>query len=227
MYQSNNAMYPNSFTTPLCSLIVSCALGFSILFAAETVKADELSSLLQKVEEKAASVSAFSCAFRQERRLALFSKPVVFRGDLTIVRPDRLRWEFVRPVPSVLIVNGTRGLRCSGTADPQKFELSGNPVMRTVFEQLWAWMNGEYRRMQEAYDITMTPPQSTGIVLTPREQAMAGVIAEIKILFDPLSLQPVHVEIQEVSGDTTLLDFTDYNLAPSIDEDFFEQCSSR
>ncbi len=206
------------------------ALFFFIIFIffpfADSCRADELAAFLKKVEEKAVTVTSFSCAFKQERHLSIFSKPVLFYGNLTIVRPDRLRWEFNKPLGSVLVLDGSQGLRCSGNSKPQKFDITGNPVMRIVFRQLWAWMNGEYSRMREAYDISLLSDK-TGIVLHPLEKAMASVVSTIIILFDSTTLQPVNVEIHESSGDKTLLQFSDYILNPSVNRALFTQCSSQ
>ena len=61
----------------------------------------DLDGFLRKLEREAATIDSFSCSFTQVRHLAIFPSPVKFSGSLVLVKPDRLRWEFREPIPSV------------------------------------------------------------------------------------------------------------------------------
>ena len=100
-------------------------------FPAAALAAPELDKFFQEIQAASAQVQSFSSEFVQERRLALFTDPVIFHGKLTVIRPDRLRWEFTAPVPSALIFDGKKGIRCNDKAPPAHFDLGTDPVMRT------------------------------------------------------------------------------------------------
>ena len=63
----------------------------------------KLSSFIHDVEAKAATVKTLTCTLKQERHLAIFARPVIFRGRMALEKPDKLRWEFTSPIASVLI----------------------------------------------------------------------------------------------------------------------------
>lgn len=183
------------------------------------------SSFLHQIEAAAATTHSFTCDFIQEKHLAMFQKPVMFKGSLTIVRPDKLRWEFKEPLPSALLLNGVKGMRCNGESPPQPFTLDADPIMKIVAEQLWAWLGGNYRRLAETY--TMELVDTTTLRLTPKEKMIADFIANISIFFNPTTLQPATVEIKEASGDSTKLLFSHYRLNIEPVKDFFNNCDSR
>jgi len=182
----------------------------------------DLATFVAEVEAAAADVHSLSCSFVQERHLAIFSQPVVFMGALDLVRPDRLRWEFTDPVPSVLVFDGKKGLRCSDQAEPKYFDLATDPIMRMVAQQLWTWLDGKYGTLAEQYRLELVGPAT--ISIDPKDKQIAEFIDHIVIYFDAASKQPRQVEIVEPGGDFTRIIFSGYRLNPSLQDALFSQC---
>ena len=204
------------------SLLVIClpaiALGDS------DQKDRELDAFLQKVERSAASVESFSCNFIQTRYLAIFPRPVKFSGRLMLSRPDRLRWEFSKPLRSVLVLNGRQGMKCDGTAPVREFSLDNDPVMRMVASQLWAWASGSYRQLREDFDFELQPGPT--LVFSPQRLGAEEFIQSIRVLFDKELLQPLEVEMNGPGGDRTLISFSDYQRNIILESELFTACQT-
>lgn len=197
-------------------------IGFLLLWAGCVQAADlELASFVSRVEEQAKKIKSFQCKFIQERHLAIFSKPLCFHGTLFLVRPDRLRWEFVSPLRSVLILNKKKGLKCDDSVVSRKFDLQSDPVMHQAARQLWAWLDGAYTRLQQEYDMTLVGPET--LQLHPKVRQLQKVVNTIEIKFDK-TLQPARVEIMETDGSRTVIAFYDYLLNIDPAESLFETC---
>ncbi|PXF54481.1 MAG: outer membrane lipoprotein carrier protein LolA [Deltaproteobacteria bacterium] len=197
------------------------------LFVAPPVFAQDnsrLSSFIHDVEAKAATVKTLTCTLKQERHLAIFARPVIFQGRMALEKPDKLRWEFTSPIASVLIFNGTKGLKCSGNSEPQRFNLATDPIMQMVSKQIWTWVNGSYATLQEQYRMVFEPGPC--LVLTANDPKMARAISSVKISFNPDSLQPTTVRIQEPGGDHTVISFSDFILNQPLNQSLFTRCSS-
>jgi outer membrane lipoprotein-sorting protein len=191
------------------------------LVAAES---EELSNFLTEIQASSAKVRSFSSQFVQERRLALFTEPVIFHGSLTVVRPDRLRWEFTAPIPSVLIFRGEQGIRCNDKAPPTHFDLGTDPIMRTVAEQLWLWLGGDYSRLNALYLMEKSGPSALRI--TPKDLRVLDYINNITITFNTTSRQPEKVEIADPGGDTTIISFSTYVLNGDTPDILFTRCGA-
>ncbi|MDF1614733.1 LolA family protein [Desulfurivibrio dismutans] len=185
-------------------------------------QAEELAALLQDVDRAAAEMRGMSCAFTQEKELAMFDRPVVFRGKLDLVRPDRLRWEFASPINSVLIFKGDSGLRCDGDSPPVRFDLQRDPVMRMVARQLWLWLGGDHHRLAEEYHLTLAGAAT--LLIEPKDPGVAEFVTSLTIDFDPDTHQPRQVEIREAGGDLTRLVFHDCQPDPDPDDALFSRC---
>ena len=199
-----------------------------LLFIAPPVFAEDngkLSSFIHDVEAKAATVKTLTCTLKQERHLAIFAQPVIFQGRMALEKPDKLRWEFTSPIASVLIFNGAKGLKCSGNNEPQRFNLTTDPIMQMVSKQIWTWVNGSYTTLQEQYRIVLLEPGPC-LVLTANDPKIAKAISSVKISFNPDSLQPTTVRIQEPGGDHTVISFSDFVLNQPLNQSLFTRCSS-
>jgi len=200
------------------SLLWLILLAFSPAPAAADAETDRF---LQEIRENSAQVHSFSSEFVQERRLALFTEPVIFHGKLTVVRPDRLRWEFTAPVASALIFNGKVGMRCQDKVPPAHFDLGSDPIMRTVAEQLWLWLGGDYSRLGDKYGLES---RGTSLIITPKDQATLEYMRAVTITFSGDSKQPEKVLIDEPGGDSTLISFKAYSINKVFPETFFSSC---
>ena len=206
----------------LLVLVFYCFLLCPLTSRADQV---ELTDFLAEVQAAADQVTSFSSTFTQERHLALFAKPVIFHGRLTIVRPEKLRWEFTDPVPSILVFNGGKGLRCSDQSPPVHFELASDPVMKTVAEQLWLWLGGDYSKIAERYLMEMKGV--SGLIITPKEKSIGEYIAEVRIDFNRKTKQPAQVDIMEPGGDFTRIIFNSYTLNTELPDVLFTRCGEK
>lgn len=205
-------------------------LLFVLLFSpcmpvcAESAQQDDLQLFLEKIQEKSNLARSFSADFTQEKILTLFARPVSFKGKLYIVRPDRLRWEFISPVPSALIFRGDEGLKCGDGAASRHFSLSGDPVMKVVADQLWLWLGGDYMKMAEIFTLKKTG--NFTLQVTPVDKNIADFISSVTISFDEKTLQPRKVEITEAGGDFTRIVFYATVINGRLDEKLFSQCDA-
>lgn len=183
---------------------------------------NKLDLLLAEVKSKSLQLNSLSADFIQEKRLALFQNPITFTGKIALVRPNKLRWEFLDPVPSVLIFNENFGQRCVKGSDPQKFDLATDPVMKMVAEQLWTWLDGDYTKLKDDYSLQLVKDLSLDI--RPKNKSMQEIIEKITLQFEQHSLQPETIQILEPGGDLTSIKFSNHTLAPTLPETTFRVC---
>lgn len=183
---------------------------------------EDLAEFLAPVQAAADRLQSFSSDFIQERELELFTKPVIFHGRLTVVRPDHLRWEFTSPSPSVLIFSGVGGIRCDGTGSAAHFSFDQDPIMSAVADQLWLWLGGDYTRLAAAY--TMARKGEDQLQLVPQLPAMAEYIERVELTFDLSTYQPKLVSIIEPGGDSTRIRFLSWEMNPVLPETVFSRC---
>jgi len=215
------------------SLMINLFLIFSLstilfLYSSIPVLSQEpggsLDMLLQNIQTKSSSIQVFSCKFKQTRHLSIFSKPIIFNGILTLSKPAKLRWEVVDPIPSVILLNETKGVRCSAHNKQFSFDLNSGPKMYSVYKQFFQWLSGSIDSLHKFYEVKQLA--DFRIALIPLDENFSDLIKSIEIEFEPVSFQPSLVIIRESQDDYTEIAFSDYNLSPNLTESVFTKCQN-
>src|SRR5262245_60475948 len=84
------------------------ALGGALAFGG-AARADEVADALADIAKARAGLQTLVGGFTQERTIGLLATAVKSEGEMTVVRPDRLRWE-LRPPDAIVYWIGPEGL---------------------------------------------------------------------------------------------------------------------
>jgi outer membrane lipoprotein carrier protein len=163
-----------------------------------------VAELLSRLESSASSTSTLAGEFTQRNRLKLFKQELRSTGRLYFEKPRRIRWEYLSPDPSKLILDGDRATLTTPGTEPQVFDLQRDPTMRAVFEQLIAWLgSGGGGALGSEYQLASggTAEQPT-LILTPRpDRPVAKAFSRIELRVDKKSGLLKSLLLVEKSGD--------------------------
>lgn len=155
----------------------------------------EMAAALKKVQ-------SLRTEFVQERHVSLFLDPLESRGVCSFERPDRLRWEVVKPYASLLILNG-RGVakfdRVEG--ELRKMKLGGEDLLREVLGQITDWIRGDFTRADEMYILTLEKGADFRLRMQPRSEKMSQMIRAVELFIDPETHRVTKVVIREPGED--------------------------
>jgi outer membrane lipoprotein-sorting protein len=173
----------------------------------------------QDLKDSAATVTAVQADFVQEKHMQILARPLVSMGALLFKAPDSLRWEYVAPIKSILVMHDSR-IRRFVHKDGRLVEdaSAGLQSMQVVIQQITQWLNGRFDE-NPAFSATLEPGPK--IVMTPREKALAQLIQRIEIV---LAEQPGVLEsvtIFESEDSFTRLIFQNVTLNPRLDDTAF------
>lgn len=185
--------------------------------------ADEIDEFIEEIQTSSSKIHSFSSNFIQEKHLALFAEPVLFHGNLFVAKPSRLRWEFTSPMKSVLILNDSVGMRCDEKAQESRFDLTTDPLMRSVAEQLWLWLGGDYKKLKTQFSLEKVGKHTLRV--SPLKKSVSDYVESVKIQFDPIAHHPQVVEITEPGGDLTRISFTSYTAHQKVSDSLFSKCT--
>jgi outer membrane lipoprotein-sorting protein len=196
-------------------------LLLAVLFSSSALRAQELSpkeveAFLSRLSESRGG-AAMQANFREERRLALMNKPVIEKGTVSFLPPDKFRRQ----------VDGGSLTVCDGEilwlyypqfGEAEKYTLSSNrPLRESVaamtsgfgLQNLSKNYNVQARRTEDGYHLK----------LTPKTSSLREEVAKIQVdISNELSAK--RLEIVGTEGDHTVIVFSNerrVNLSP---EDF-------
>lgn len=124
----------------------------AIVLAAPTALADETDEVLASIAAARATIRTLVADFMQVRRIGLLATDVRSRGEMTLVCPDRLRWELLPP-DAVTYWVGPQGLAfASGTARA-KADRGAAGRLGSVMDDLMVVLGGDLRGLRQRYQV--------------------------------------------------------------------------
>ncbi len=177
----------------------------------------------ESIKTTAREVRSVRADFTQEKHMKILARPLVSRGKFIYRTPDSLRWEYLSPVRSVLLMHDGKVRRFmkgrSGITEDSGARLE---AMRIVVEQIARWLHGDFDSNPD-FSAKLLPGKPSRIILTPREEGLASIIRRIELR---LSMKPGVIDsvtIQEGPDSRTVLRFTGARLNETIADRAFRE----
>ncbi len=151
--------------------------------------------------------------------MAILAGPLISHGVFYYQAPGSLRWEYSRPVQSILLMHAGKIRRfVKGTDSFQEESSGGLEAMQVVLDQITFWLKG---RFDESPMFASKLEPSGLITLTPKDDALRAVIEKIDIR---MTQQPgiiKDVVIYESQDTYTRMLFTNTILNETMDDAVF------
>jgi len=178
------------------------------LLAPRAARADApIDDLLARIARARAPVRTLQGPFTQTRTIGLLATDVRSRGTLTLVRPDRLRWD-LDPPDDVSFFVGPEGVAYRGphgqtAAAPSSARLAG------ALDDLRALLGGDIGSLRARWDLSVLRDDATGaeIQATARPDAGVAPLASIRFALAPDLVRPTRALLVEGPRDRTDVQF--------------------
>lgn len=174
-----------------------------------------------ELKTTAGTITSVQAEFVQEKHMPILAAPLISHGVFYYQAPGSLRWEYSRPVKSILLMHAGSVRRWVQGSDGIQEETSGSlAAMQVVLDQIAYWLQG---RFDENPMFGARLNTSGRITLTPKDDALRAVIERIEI---GLTQQPGIIEdvvIYESQDAYTRMSFSNTMLNQTMDDAVFRE----
>ena len=201
-------------------LLMRLFSGF-LLLAALTPAPTETETLFARMRERQAAIRTLQVRFTQEKKSSLLSAPSISEGLFSYEAPDRVRWEYSKPDPYTILIEGDRFKAYYPAL--HKVKTARITRMRNrIFHFLLATEPLEKLKNHFQVELRIAQARPTfTLVLTPLTPHLAKYISAVTLQVDKQSLLPVDILIQEKDKDYTRLTFSDPRVNTTLPEKTF------
>jgi len=174
-----------------------------------------------QIKNAAGQVNTVRCDFIQEKHLKILASPLVSKGVLYFKVPGSLRWEYISPVRSILLMHNGKTKRFIMRKDDFIEDSSANlQAMGFVLKEITMWLNG---RFDENPQFTAILKAGHKIVLLPKEKSFSMMIQKIELMLSNTPGIIKSVTIYESDNSFTKLFFKKSILNGKIDDSMFRK----
>jgi len=194
------------------------ALLLSIFLCPGTGDSQEWTS----IQEGFRKMKTVRADFLQRRHLQILKGPLLSEGRFFFDASGSLRWEYVKPVPSMMLQKGdTLQLYQFSGGRWQPETVPAVEARRMVLAEIRQWFQGRFAESRVfRHDYTPGPPGR--VVLTPRE-GLDKFISRIEIALSPKPGVIDRVEIEEPGNSRTSIEFRNVEINPRLPAGIFEK----
>jgi outer membrane lipoprotein-sorting protein len=205
------------------ALLLALLLFAAVPAMGETPSPDSSAAIFSSLERTAGVARTLSSDFVQEKHLSMFKTVLISKGRFYFSKPDLLRWELTTPVASGFILKGEKGRRWhERTGQSESFQISQEPVMKLVSEQLFAWAKADFQWLKKEYRISVLAESPVALRLEPRSAVTAGFLHHLLINFSSDGRYVRSVELHEKDGDYTRIKFVNASVNKPLQADLFQ-----
>lgn len=176
----------------------------------------------EQIRTTAGTITSVQAEFVQEKHLPILAKPLLSEGAFYYQSPRSLRWEYRRPVQSIMNVHDGRVRRFVSTASNGFHEEIGGGIeaMQVVVEEITHWLAGRFDE-NPMFESRLEPGKR--IVLVPKNEAFQKVIQRIVLNLGEQPGVMQSVVIYESENAFTKLTFQNTVLNVKIEETLFQK----
>ncbi len=197
----------------LCALILILTNGWPTAgFCAEW----------EELRQAAARIKSLQTDFVQEKHLKILRKPVVSKGRLYFSPPGHMRWEYISPIKSVVLMRRDKmDMYLWSEGRWTRDDGRSLEIRRTVLDEISGWFSGQFKETSSFTPSLVSGPP-TRIILAPR-QGLKGFIERVVLTLSRTPGVMESVEIVEGDDAKTRIKFMNVRLNTSLPEKIFEK----
>ncbi len=164
--------------------------------------------ILADLQRKMSSLSSVYLEFTQERRMKLFSEPLMSEGVMLIDRPDFIRWETTAPFQSILLGNHKSVAQFEKSdGEWKKLKLGFPQMLRRVMDQMTLMHQGKLDALTSDFTISVSTGSVAVVTMVPKDENVRTVLASLEVRMLPDFSATSEVVMNEPGGDLTRIIF--------------------
>lgn len=200
------------------SFLLSTLVLAAGALASVPARADDVADTFAEIKKAREKVKTLVATFTQERTIGLLSSTVKSEGEMTLVRPDKLRWELKSPdaVTYWITPEGFAFSTANGAANVSK---TAAKKFGDVLNDLLVFMGGDLDTLKSRYDFTV-PSKKDGVTLRaiPKTEEVKKIVKSLEISVGADLWTVKKITIEEKSGDKSVITFTKVTKDTKVDD---------
>lgn len=159
------------------SLFLVAAFILTLPMTVTSVRADGSLEAMRAAAEKIFSIKG---DFVQEKHMPILARPLIAHGYFAYQRPSSLRWEYRKPLKSILLLHDGKVNRYLHTEAGWVEDAAANlQSMDFILQEISNWLNGRF----EANPLFHAEVgKDKTVILTPKDESMDQFIRRIELV---------------------------------------------
>ncbi|MBK9487099.1 MAG: outer membrane lipoprotein carrier protein LolA [Chitinophagaceae bacterium] len=159
--------------------------------------------------------------FTQDKNLSMLSEKITSKGNFWFKKDSRVRMEYTQPFKYLMILNKDKVYVKDG-AKESKVSTKSNKMFQQINKIMIDCMQGTMLDNTDFKTRVFENKTAALVELTPVSKGMKEMFKSINVVVDKKDFSVTSIQMLELSGDNTIMRFTNKELNASIPDNLFD-----
>jgi outer membrane lipoprotein-sorting protein len=174
----------------------------------------------KKIDIMAKSTNTIESDFVQVKDLSALTEKVTSKGHFCFKKENLLRWEYSTPYKYMIVIN-KNNILIKDETKVTHYDMNSNKIFKEINDLMIASVQGNILKTGKFRIVYMESDHDYKLELYPLIKGMKESLKKINMYFDKGVTSVIKIEMDEPTGDTTIIDFTNKVLNGTIADSKF------
>ena len=174
----------------------------------------------QRFATAATAINTLRSDFTQEKKLSLLSERIRSNGHFHFKRPDKVRMEYVKPFPYLMIINKDK-VYVKDNDRENVINAGSSKVFQQVNAVMLQSMNGSLLSNPDFRSQAFEGASTWMVELVPLNANMKKLFDRILIHLSKKDMTATRIELHEPGGDETIITYSNRETNVEVADDLF------
>lgn len=166
-------------------------------------------------------ISAIKSDFVQDKNLSMLSEKITSKGKFWFKKESRVRMEYNQPYQYLMILNKDKVYVKDGQKE-NKVSAKSNKLFQQINRIMIDCMQGTMLGNADFKTRVFENKTAALVELVPVSKGLKELFRSINVIVDKKDFSVTSIEMQELSGDNTIMRFTNKELNAAIPDNLFD-----
>jgi outer membrane lipoprotein-sorting protein len=180
----------------------------------------DISSFKSKFSETSQKTNTIKSDFVQEKNLSMLSEKIVSKGKFWFKKENAVRMEYTSPFQYVMVINGSK-IYIKDNQKENRVSAKSNKLFQSINKILMDCVKGTVFDNTDFSTKLFESNDNYLAELTPVNKDMKSLFKKINVYLDKKNYLVKKIEMNEPSGDNTILTYSNQELNTNLPDALF------
>lgn len=192
----------------------------SVALAQTFTATKDATALQQQIAAASKKINTIQCDFVQEKAMSMLAEKAVSKGKFYFKREGKVRLEYLQPQKNLVVMNNGKMLLQDAKKTTQ-MDMHRSKVFQQLNSIIIGSISGDLYSGKEFTVKLFENGTQVKVELNPLSKTLKNFLSTIVVVLDKKDFTAQRIEMNETSGDSTILTFSQKAINGAVNESLF------